>query len=419
MSNLGDIADSNKEAIDRVGGVFGLLADASGGIGLLQLTYGEVENLISPDLSLQDVLNAIQVEFSQLQGQVAASDKLQRMRDVDLGINPAVAVLEQLPAIITSTPPPSQDFKLTQIQKCMESVLFFTDYDDKWQAVKADLPYYSDGWSGTLAPQAGADGLVFNYTYTLPQFLRATCILLTAIRALEPRSLQSYADVFTKCVNRLASVHQTITSGIVGTRMPSITDVGIYLPDSVPPYTLEWISQVDPRNPIYYPYGAVEIYSGSDNVRSYLEDYFPYLGVDLTTWWTTNANNFMTLIPLRIIKQMKSLYVQIGMPTVLTILNQFRQLIGQAPSTDAPYSAWSFNEVISMLGLTLPPPHGHGIQPQWAEPPGLESALKDFLFYTPPYEAFTAYGEPIPPVPLPSGSLYTFLTGVNLLPVLH
>ncbi len=85
--------------------MFGLLADASGGIGLLQLAYGEVENLISPDLSLQDVLNAIQVEFSQLQGQVAASDKLQRMRDVDLGINPAVAVFEQLPAIMASTPP--------------------------------------------------------------------------------------------------------------------------------------------------------------------------------------------------------------------------------------------------------------------------------------------------------------------------
>ncbi len=130
----------------------------------------------------------------------------------------------------------------------MESVLFFTDYDDKWQAVKADLPYYSDGWSGTLAPQADADGLVFNYTYTLPQFLRAVYILLTAIRALEPKSLPKYTDVFTKCVNRLAAVHQTITSGIVGTRMPSMADVGTYLPDFTPPYTLNWISQVDPRN---------------------------------------------------------------------------------------------------------------------------------------------------------------------------
>lgn len=103
--------------------------------------------------------------------------------------------------------------------------------------------------------------------------------------------------------------------------------------------------------------------------------------------------------------------------SVLTVLNQLRQLIGQPPSTDVPYSAWSFNEVISMFGLTLPPHHGVGIQSPWSEPPGLESALKDFLSYTPPYEAFYAMGQPMTPIPLPSGSLYAFLTGVNLRPV--
>lgn len=428
MSNLGDIAGANANAMNKVGGMLGLLADISGAIGLVQLTYDEVQGITGSDLSLQDVLNAIQTAFSQLEGQIAASDKLQRMRDVDLGINPAVAVLEQLPAIMKSTPPPSQDFKLTQIQTCLESVLFFTDYDDKWQAAKADLPYYSDGWSGTLAPQAGSDGLVFNYTYTLPQFLRAISILLTTIRALEPKSLQSYSEVFTHCVNRLATVHQTITSGIVGARMPSVSDVGFYSPSSdgydVGPqgsqpqgyFSTNWTTNPGGGDAVLNPYGAVEIYSGSNNVGSYATDFFPY-GVDLTNWGTTSANNFMALIALRITKQMKSLYVQIGMPTVLTLLNQLRQLIGQPPSTDAPYSAWPFSEVIAMLGLTLAPHHGIGISSPWSEPPGLESALKDFLSYTPPYAGFDSMGQPIDPVPLPSGSLYTFLTGVDLRPV--
>ena len=119
MSNLGDIAGANANAMNKVGGMLGLLADISGAIGLVQLTYDEVQGLTGSDLSLQDVLNAIQTAFSQLEGQIAASDKLQRMRDVDMGINPAVAVLEQLPAIVKSTPPPSQDFKLTQIQTCL------------------------------------------------------------------------------------------------------------------------------------------------------------------------------------------------------------------------------------------------------------------------------------------------------------
>ena len=423
MSNLGDIFGSSKEVIDRVGGVFGLLADVSGDIGLLQLA-----GVIQQDLSVQDVLNAIQTEFSQLEGQIAANDKLQRMRDVDIGINPAVNVFDGLQAMMTYTPPLDREYKQTQIDICRGSVEFFTDYDDKWQAAKADLPFYSDGWSGTLAPQADSSGNVFNYTYTLPQFLRAIYIFLITIRALDPKSLKSYLEVFTKCFNRLATVHQTIVSGIVGTRMPSVSDVGFYSPPSVgydvgpqgaqPQgyFSTNWTTNPGGGDAVLNPYGAVEIYSGASNVGSYATDFFPY-GVDLTTWGTTSANNFMALIALRITKQMKSLYVQIGMPTVLTVLNQLRQLIGQPPSTDAPYSAWPFSEVIGMLGLTLAPHHGIGISSPWSEPPGLESALADFLSLAPPYAGFSSMGQPIDPIPLPSGSLYTFLTGVDLRPV--
>ena len=63
MSNLGDIAGANANAMNKVGGMLGLLADISGAIGLVQLTYDEVQGLTGSDLSLQDVLNAIQTEF--------------------------------------------------------------------------------------------------------------------------------------------------------------------------------------------------------------------------------------------------------------------------------------------------------------------------------------------------------------------
>jgi hypothetical protein len=422
MSNLGDIFGSNKEAIDRIGGMFGLLADISGAIGFVQ----EVQSLIAPDLSLQDVLNDIQTEFSQLEGEIAATNKLAKMRDVDENMRDAVGVFYQLPDILNGPPITLQE-KHDDIQICEAAVHYFSNVAD-WQALRAELPYYSDGWSGTLAPQADSSGEVFNYTYTLPQFLRAIYILLTVIRALEPKSLPDYATTFASCVDLLTSLHQTITSGIVGTRMPSVSDVGFYSPPSVgydvgpqgsqPPgyFSTNWTTNPGGGDAVLNPYGAVEIYSGSNNVGSYAADFFPY-GVDLTSWGTTSANNFMALIALRITKQMKSLYVQIGMPTVLTLLNQLRQLIGQPPSTDAPYSAWPFNEVISMLGLTLPPHHGVGIQSPWSEPFGVESALKDFLSYTPPYAGFDSMGQPIDPVPLPSGSLYTFLTGESLQPV--
>jgi hypothetical protein len=425
MSNLSDLIDaiekSHSDAVNLTGDILGTLADASGALGFVQLTVDFIEGLTSQDLSLQNLLSAIQAGFSQLQGQISASDKLQRMRDVDQGINLAVGVFEQLPAILAASPPPSEDFKLTQIQTCVDAALFFADYDDKWQAVQADLPYYSDPWTGRMAPQAQGDGLVFNYTYTLPQALRSIYILLAAIGALAPKSLPYYADVLTRCLNRLESVHQTIvTSGIVGMRQPNIYEVGTFDTTDAMSFTSNWLIETDVLHPVYYPYGAVEIYSGANNLRSYAGDYFPYWEVDLTTWWSVNANNFLTLLNFRVVRQMKALYVQIGMPAVWNVMNQLRKIVGQPQSADIIYSAWPFSLVESLLGLSLPPPSRKFpvyFPTPWTEPPGLENALRTFLLYTPPYEAYP--NMPTPPVALPAGSLYTFLTGVSLQPVLE
>lgn len=419
MSNLGDLTDTHNKALLFTGNLLGTLADFSGAIGFVQLTIGFVEGLTSQDVTLQNLLNAIQAIYVDLQGQIGASDKLQRMRDVDQGINAAVGVFEQLPAIMSANPPPSEDFKLTQIQICLDAALFFADYDDKWQAVQVDLPYYSDSWTGKVAPQAQADGLVFNYMYTLPQALRSIYILLTAIGALAPRSLPYYANVLTRCLNRLESVHQTIvTSGIVGMRQPGIDEVG-YNDPNTGAYNLNWVIEPDdnPNDTTYYPYGAVEMFSGASNLRSYAVDYFPYFEVDLGEWWNVNANNFLTLFNFRVVRQMKALYEQIGMRPVWNVMNQLRTIVGP-PQATGLYPAWPFSEVESLLGLTLPPPIRKfpvNFPTPWSEPPGLEEALRTFLGYTPPYAGYP--DMPTPPVALPTGSLYTFLTGVSLEPV--
>lgn len=275
MSNLNDLLDhmglEGEPGVQLAGDIFGVLADLSGAIGFLQLTgFLSTDDKLQGTLSaINDDLNQIAQLVQQLEGQIAASDKLQRMRDIDQGIGPAVAVFQQLPAIVTAKPPATEDFKLTQIQTCLEAVLFFTDFDDKWQVVQADLPYFTDAWSGELAPAASADGLVFNYTYTFPQFLRSIYILLATIRALQPSSLNKYVDVLTRASNRLESIHQTIVdSGIVGTRAPGVGDLGSVVTsaddrgDTLGPPN--WIGQGG-----LYPYGAVEIYSGANNVGSY------------------------------------------------------------------------------------------------------------------------------------------------------
>jgi hypothetical protein len=296
------------------------------------------------------------------------------------------------------------------------------------------MPYYADSWSGRLAPQADTDGLVFNYTYTLPQFLRSIYFLLTTIAALEPNSLHLYANVLTRCLTRLQSVHQTIvSSGIIAARIPSMDEVGVIDGDFIPPFTTNWILNDGTPNPTYFPYGAVDRYSGANNMGSYIGDHFPYWGADLTTWWAPTAENFLTLLSFWTVGKMKSLYVELGMPAVWQAINQLLQLTGQPLQSTPPYSAWSFAEVTSLLGLRLPPPRRWPpVVPVWfQEPPGLEAAVKAFLLATPPYESFRVFGSDpsdptydpgsltvaIPPIPLPSGSLFTFLTGVSLAPV--
>jgi hypothetical protein len=353
MGNLSDlvqgITKGNKTGIEMAGAVVGTLSDV---VGYVKVGVEVVNYLLSKDDELQQVLASIQKDFDQLTSFIAAEDKLARMRDIDAGINPALAVFQQLPAILDRLPSLSQDFILSQIQTCLGAALFFAEHDDKWQAVWRSIPYYSDEWSGQLAPDASGDGLVFNYTYTLPQFLRAIYILLTTIGALAPTSLANYQATLGSCLSRLSAVHDTIvSSGIVGTRVPNSSfEVGranfpVEEPFDGGMTPALWWETSWVASGLFWPYGAVERYSGASLVVSYPDCY----GIDLRPRDT--ADNFIRLIQLRIAQQKKALYIQLGLPEVRQVINHLRSMTGQPPLAEARYEDSSLKEALGIMGL--------------------------------------------------------------------
>jgi hypothetical protein len=400
LSDLTKIGDADTHALDATGIIFGALADTSGAIGFVQLGVGIIEGLFSHDSDVQGELETLQAGLTALHGQLAASDKLQRMRDIDNGILDGYGVFEQLPAILSNNPSGGQGDKLLAIRTCLDAALFF-DVDERWQTVWADMIYYSDYWSGALAPEADSDGLVFDYIYTLPQFLRAIYFFLTAVGALAPSSLADYRDPFTRILGRLETVHATIVDGIAATRIPTPEEIGVIVPWAKPEnpadpdndnpggwYT-DWYNGEsanyaardgygDPS--LYYPYGAVEIYSGMSQIRSYWEDFFPHEWGAWQGTGSTLTDNFISLLQLRITGVKKELYDRIGLPVVRYVINQLRNLVGLSPLTDELYDHWSVDEVSSILSLPRPGMTTSG--PSWI---ATENSLKAFLQKTPPY----------------------------------
>lgn len=392
MSNLGDLAadlaNENAKAIAIGGDVLGLAADIGGAAGAISSLVGL---FLPQDHQLADALDALNAVFHQIAGIIDAEDKLQRMRDIDSGITPAVGVLQQLPAMVQALPSLSQDFILQQIQTCVDAAIFF-DLDDKWQAVAGAVPQYSDQWTGTLIPPSSADGLVFNYTYTLPQCLRAVYILLTVIKALSPASLSDYDATLAASATRLQSVHDTIVStGIIGSRVPTPDQVGTVSGDpdteSGPPLAFDsaWygdgIDGIDGIDAIW-PYGAIEQYSAANNVGSYMA-YVDY-GIDMDAYSPLDsyAANFVTVLEFRIAMKRKQLYEQLGLAAVREAVSQLRSITGQLSLTGAPYEECTVSEGFSLLGLSLGPAG-----------PGRLRALENLMGATPPYCGWWAFTD--------------------------
>jgi hypothetical protein len=411
------IGDNNTTALDIAGDVFAILPELSGGIGFVQTFV----NFIQPkDQLLQQMLLKIQQtidsDFRQLQGDIAAEGILAKERDIDNGVNNGAAIFALLPTIVPELASLSEDYILTQVQTCVAMVQFFTDYEDKWVIPWAPLPQYSDTWSGTMAPPQ--QQFVFNYTYVLPQFLRAIYMFQSVVIGLKPSILvqQDIQTIFSKCAAKLQTVHDTMVEGLWGTKPPGASDVAAIgaTGDHIQGWVSYWCGDSKPgRYPgcgwgfaDLWPFGAVEVYSSANNVSSYAA-FMPY---EFQPQVPAVPESFLRLVHLRIEDRKKMLYKQLGLPTVRQAIDQLRVIAGQPVSTALAYETWSLRDAASILGISSTTPGEPGF--------GFFESLKTLLVSTPPYSGGWLYSleNPVtyPQSPLPNSfrSLFAAVAGV-------
>jgi hypothetical protein len=429
LPNLSDLiqavsttnADGTAKAVDTVGAVgasLGLLADVSGAVGFVQIATSLVNTILGKDDQVTAALNQLQMEMQELQAAVKAEDTLERLRDLEQAINPAATVLAQLKADIAQQPPVTNEYRLQQVQTCLAAVIELTDMqgtDNKWRVVYNDQNFYSDGWNGAVAPQPDGDGLVFNYTYVLPIYLRSIYILLTAIATLTPKDLKTYSDVLRDCITRLQLVHDTVVNnGIVVLRAPAAAEMwkaydpnnsfqnsfvlynagpyyrsypdGKYLAFSTwsggnvgaDPYSVygtTWPFQI---------YGAAERFSGRGSAANYPPLDIPTTGPPPSDDWIAAVQGKLAL---RIVKKHKTAYAAAGMPCVLQVANQLRAIVGDPLVPATGLNSWSVLEIVKILG----PACRYGAN--WQQiPPG-----QTLLLPTPTLRSLRAFMESVPP----------------------
>jgi len=358
-----------------VGSGIGVLADLSGIIGFAQAAMSLIDTVLGNDKSLDDVLNAMTRLFAELNAEIRAGQILERMRDLANTMADSKAVLQQLPTMVQEGT--SNDFRLEQIQKCLSAVINLTDADDsggKWKAVYGDQLYYSgDGWSDPVMPQPDADDLVFNYTYILPLYLRSIYTLLTAIGTLSPKDLHLYSDTFRACVIRLQRVHDTVTDGIVISRLPVNSEIwkatdpnsgweaykgGPYassFPNGQFLGFSTWAGGENAADPsrVYgtaWPFqifGAVETYSGASSISSYPPLDVPPSGPPPDDAWMAAVQGKLAL---RALKAKKDVYTATGMAEVFRVANELRAIVGD-PTLPGPVpGGWTVLEIYRTLG---------------------------------------------------------------------
>jgi hypothetical protein len=401
MSNLSDLVKdlfkvnsdgALTKVIADVGDVLSTLSDVGGVVGL----GVQMNDWVKPDHAADEILAKLNDLYAEMavvanaenaiQQEVAAADKHARMLAIDQEMAKLAAVQDQLPALLNSATPPSQVTTADMINKCLEAVNYFLPpQDSSWLAVYVGHPYYSDDWSGVLAPQ-DPGGLVFDHTYTLPSFLRAIKILSTVIAALNPGSLKNYVDVWQRCAQKLEYVHDMIVErGIVSTKIPSVDDIGGWNANGS--FRVKWVS-----TSIMYPYGTVETFSGANNVASYMDEIGYQLLIEASE--TTIITAFQSLLKLRLTLKAKQLYRQLGLPSVVTASEALRRMAGQPPRDIRAYQDCTYQDVLVALNIADPNPA-----------PFIPDALRGFLSNVPPYTSSgvsswigSSYGTTFPPV---------------------
>jgi hypothetical protein len=372
-SYLDAVSDANFSGINAFSSFIGTLADIGGAIGFIE----SIVSLFNPnqqDQYLAQALQAIQQYLVQMYSDLEKSFQEQSWVNLSELVSGSEAVVQSLPTLMTEQPPPTDDFRVAQVEACLGPVdaltdttlrptgnFFLSTYDSMtyWTDAGAFVwtTYYinDDGnWSeltidvgyGLQAPPKPADGHVFSYLYVLPYCIKAYVALIATGTALYPdfgtdtrwrASLISFAQFLT-------TIHDTIASGISKLTPPD-------------PALLDWWSNIDAANtvpgilpPSGYPpagacafiVGAVEVYSGFSSINEGSLQPFPLSGTE---------DAIYQKLQVRALREMMNAYKDVGLLDVWSVINALYQLTQQPLLPLHKYAAWSFQEIFNQAGV--------------------------------------------------------------------
>jgi hypothetical protein len=379
-SYLDAVSDANFSAINAFSSFLGTLADIGGSIALIETIVG----LFQPnhqDQYLAQELQAIQQYLVQMYSDLEKSFQEQSWVNLSELISGSYAVVQSLPTLLAEQPPPSDDFRVAQVEACLtpvdalsdttlrptgnfflstySSMTYWTDAgafmwtnfyvndDGNWAEETVDVGY------GLQAPAEPADNQVFSYLYVLPYCIKAYAALMVTGTALYPdfgtntlwrASLVGFAQFLT-------TIHDTIAGGITKLTPPD-------------PASLDWYSTLEQGNPVpgilppdgYPPvgactflFGAVEVYSGYSSINDGNIQPFPLSGTEEAIYQK---------LQVRALGEMITVYKGVGLPNAWSVINDLYQLTQQPLLPLHKYAAWSFQEIFLQAGLA---PQGDGL----------------------------------------------------------
>ena len=382
MSNLedllGGVVGENSEAVHFFGNILGTLADLSGAAGTI---VGIVDFFVSQDQNqavakLGAIQSTLAANFAALHKDFEAGNILAWENNLAGPLATALSELQSLPASLNQEPPVSNEFRLTQIENCLDAADHF-DTDSEWRVSYQYEIYYDDfaenlSWAGRMAPDPDSDGTVFTDRYILPLFMRVLNILVVVTLAYGEDFGSSYRDALRSLTRRLKTACDTSSSGIQNVRLPTVAEAGLDWNSSV---EIDANNATDNRHYIsstwsgdldagYYwttPYwkswqmfGVIHIYSGYSALDNYPPIPLPHV---LSPSSDERSARVFTQLALANRARWKDVYLAVGLADAWDAINSLRKLTLDPPQDGMnPGRWWSLREVYDLLGDTYRDP---------------------------------------------------------------
>ena len=125
-SYLDAVSDANFSAINAFGSFLGALADIGGAIALIESLVSKF-NPNQQDQYVAQALQAIQQYLVQMYSDLEKSFQEQKWVNLSELVSGSEAVVQSLPTLMTELPPPTDDFRVAQVEACLGPVDALTD----------------------------------------------------------------------------------------------------------------------------------------------------------------------------------------------------------------------------------------------------------------------------------------------------